>query len=232
MNGRVNDSDAHLGAFIDGELDAAERERALASFAADAALARRACELRQVKDLVRHAYADAQPPVARRRQRPQRAMAARAAAACLLVAAGAVLGWGLNDLSRNRSNETAGGRAAATTGNVVVHVSSGDIGAMQAALDRAESLATAPGGSRPRIEVLANSAGIDLLVQGASPFAQRIARMQREHPNVVFLACGQTLDNLRRRHVTVVLLPDVQVVSSAIDQVLRRLHEGWRYAKA
>lgn len=233
MNERLHGSDEYLGAFIDGELDAGERERALAALAADPQLAQRACELRRVKDLVRHAYADVRAPGGKRRPaRAHTAPAARAAIASALIVAGALLGWGLNDLARHVGGESGTGQAAAPTGNVVVHVSSGDIDAMRAALDQAERLASSATGAPPRIEVLANSSGIDLLVRGASPFAERIERIRREHPNVVFLACGQTLDNLQRRHVKVVLLPDVQVVSSALDQVLLRLREGWRYAKA
>lgn len=233
MNERRHASDEYLGAFIDGELDAGERERALAALEADSQLAQRACELRRIKDLVRHAYADTRPPGGERRSpRAHAALAARAAIASGLIVAGALLGWQLNELTRHVAGESGAGQAAVPTGNVVVHVSSGDIDAMRAALDQAERLASSATGSTPRIEVLANSSGIDLLVQGASPFAERIERIRREHPNVVFLACGQTLDNLQRRNVKVVLLPEVKVVSSALDQVLLRLREGWRYAKA
>lgn len=230
MNEKLQASDEYLGAFIDGELDAGERERALAALEADSQLAQRACELRRVKDLVRHAYADVRAPGGKRRPPWARAaLAARAAVGGALIVAGVLLGWGLNDLTRHVSD---GRQATVPTGNVVIHVSSGDIDSMRAALDQAERLASSTTDSPPRVEVLANSSGIDLFVRGASPFAERIERIRREHPNVVFLACGQTLDNLQRRHVKVVLLPDVKVVSSALDQVLLRLREGWRYSKA
>lgn len=233
MNEKLHGSDEYLSAFIDGELDGGERERALAALDADAQLAQRACELRRVKDLVRHAYADVRAPGGEHRSPRARAgLAARAAIASALIVAGALLGWGLNDLTRHVAGGSGAGQANAPSGNVVIHVSSGDIGAMRAALEQAERLASSATDAPLRIEVLANSSGIDLLVQGASPFAERIERIRREHPNVVFLACGQTLDNLQRRNVKVVLLPDVKVVSSALDQVLLRLREGWRYSKA
>jgi hypothetical protein len=52
---------------------------------------------------------------------------------------------------------------------------------------------------------------------------------RRGHPNAVFRPCGQALGNLTSGSA---LLPRVQVVSSALDQVLPRLRAGLRDAKA
>ncbi|MBL8478523.1 MAG: hypothetical protein JNK59_04380, partial [Sterolibacteriaceae bacterium] len=63
-------SDEQLNAFIDEELDSADRERVLAAVAVDGELAQRACALRLVKEQVRHAYAE--PPAAPSRRQPMR----------------------------------------------------------------------------------------------------------------------------------------------------------------
>ena len=82
-------SDEQLNAFIDDELDAADRERVLTAVAVDGALAQRACALRLLKEQVRHAYAE--PPAAPSRQRPARPW--RALAMALMLAGAAVGGW-------------------------------------------------------------------------------------------------------------------------------------------
>jgi anti-sigma factor RsiW len=61
---RNADCDENINAWLDGEAASAEREEIFAALGADPALERRACELRRVKALVRHAYEDIAPPAA------------------------------------------------------------------------------------------------------------------------------------------------------------------------
>jgi intracellular sulfur oxidation DsrE/DsrF family protein len=122
----------------------------------------------------------------------------------------------------------------ASADRVLVHIASSDAGHVGPALDGIEGLLRdARAAGRPvAVEVIANIGGIDLLRVGASPYPARVAALQAAYPELSFIACGQTLERLRERGATVQLLPGVRRASSALDQVVRRLQEGWVYVKA
>lgn len=219
-------SDEQLNAFVDDELDAADRERILAAVAADGELAQRACALRLIKEQVRHAYAEA--PVAPSRRAPQRHWRALAT---VLVLAGAVgVGW----LARDRMADPTGPYARKVdTAHVILHLTAWDSGRARTALDDAEGLLrTARESGRPiEVELVANAGGLDLLRAGVSPHAERIAALRGENPNFALIACGQTVERLRERGVEVRLLPGTRVASSALDQIVMRMSQGWSYIR-
>jgi intracellular sulfur oxidation DsrE/DsrF family protein len=79
---------------------------------------------------------------------------------------------------------------------------------------------------------VANGAGLDLLRADRSPLAERVIALNERHPNVKLIACNLTMDRLRRRGETVALLPGVQVVPSALDEIVDRLNSGWLYVRS
>jgi intracellular sulfur oxidation DsrE/DsrF family protein len=219
-------SDEQLNAFIDDELDTADREHVLAAVAVDGELAQRACALRLVKEQVRHAYAE--PPDAPSRRQPARPW--RALAMALLLAGAAVSGW----IARDQAG--MGGDTYARkpdTGHVILHLASSDEQRARVALDDAEGLLrTAQDAGQPiAVELVANAGGLDLLRAGVSPHADRIARLRTEHPNLALIACGQTVERLRERSIEVRLLPGTRVASSALDQIVTRMGQGWSYVR-
>ena len=88
-------SDERLNAFVDGELEASEKSEVFEALGKDSTLSQRTCELRQLSELVRHAYDH--PPQSERLQkkeaRRQISAFGQAAAATLLIGLGATLGW-------------------------------------------------------------------------------------------------------------------------------------------
>ena len=106
-------------------------------------------------------------------------------------------------------------------------------GQCEAALEQAEGLFIAARDSgRPiSVEIVANGSGLDLLRQAASTQAPRIASMQHAYPSLRFVACGQTVQKLRERGDDVRLLPGTVVASSALDQIVQRLQQGWAYVR-
>ena len=219
-------SDEQLNAFIDDELDAADRERVLTAVAVDGALAQRACALRLLKEQVRHAYAE--PPAAPSRQRPARPW--RALAMALMLAGAALGGWIARDQVGVVGNSLA---RKADTGHVVLHLAAWDEQRARIALDDAEGLLrTAREAGQPiEVELVANRGGLDLLRTEVSPHADRIARLRAEHPNFALIACGQTVERLREKGLGVHLLPGTQVASSALEQIVTRMSQGWSYVR-
>ena len=94
-------------------------------------------------------------------------------------------------------------------GRVTLHVSSGQPLGGRAVLARAEgNLEAARGAGRQvSVEIVASSEGLDLLREGVSSPAARIASLRAAYPGLSLLACGQTAQRLREGGTEVRLLP-------------------------
>lgn len=237
-------SDELRGAFVDGQLDPAEWARIAEQAERDAALREEVCELRMLKDMVRHAYAV--PPARRRAARETGGFGWRSIAAAAVAFAAA--GWfghawwaGARTLDpasvyalRGDWHALRADWRTLDANRVLVHVSSGRREALATALDEVEDLLRSARAARRSVEVeiVANSTGLDLLRANASPYAARIAALRREFPELSLVACGQTLERRRAGGQQVTLLPGTVVAPSALDQVIKRLRGGWIYVRA
>lgn len=239
----IDVSDEILHAFIDGELDVAESEKLIARMQGDKALSQRVCVLRTLRSMVRLAYAEPpvverRPPVVRRRQFVQ-----RCALGCLVLLAGLSSGWTLRGLESRtvaarpavapEGYQTVSLAREADPNRVILHIDSAAPDKMRAALDQADRMlddATREGRAM-RLEIIANSRGIELLRAGHSPFAERIARMHQRHPNLNWVACGQSIARLTSEGKTVELLPATHTAPTAIGEIVSRLQQGWTYVR-
>lgn len=221
-------------AFVDGELDQAEWARVAARLQQDEGLRAQVCGIRAVKDLVQNAYA--QPAVAPRA--PLRGTRwAAIAAVCLLSVAAGWLGrsaWSPEAIELERAL-TAGATLREVVGDrILVHVSTSRRETIATALDEIEDVlrAASRDGRWLRVEVVANSSGLDMLRSDVAPFPERLAALRAAYPGVTLVACNQSIDRLREKGVVVRLLPGVEVAPSALDQVVKRLQGGWAYVRA
>lgn len=232
-------SQEQLYAFIDGELAAGEREEALARLKEDPAFKAAVCDAHVMKELVRGAYAD----LSAEHQGVAAACGLtwrRALVACLLLCLGLGGGWfahglavpggvaGLSGLPDGYTPVALSERVDA--GKVVLHLDSGDPARFAAALDLAGRLLDRRGAGA-QVEIVANSYGLNLLRNDRSPYRERIAELAKRHANLAFVACGQTVARLRQEGVHVVLVPEAGMASSAIQEILTRMSEGWVYVK-
>ena len=236
-------SDELLHAFIDGELDVAESEKLLARMQDDKPLSQRVCALRSLRSMVRLAYAEPpriepKTPLVRPRQLVQ-----RCAFGCLILLAGLSSGWALRGLGAQTvalqpaasadGYRTVSLAREADPDRVMLHIDSAAPDKMQAALDQADRLLNraAQQGRPMQLEIIANSGGIELLRAGNNPFAERIARMQRHHANVYWVACGQSLERFASEGKQVRLLPATRTAPTAIGEIVSRLQQGWTYIR-
>ncbi len=227
-------SEEQLNAFVDGELDPEEKSRLYNESADSPELDMRLCQMRKLKELVRHAYDDV-PPATRPRGPTLRRPGpfGRALVAGVLLAIGATagyLGHGLisADTANNRPAATA--QALEQADNYLLHVVSGDPEQMHSALAHARFLldSTDEGDIR-RVEIVANERGLDLLRSDVTPFAEEIRALQKN--NVVFYACARSIQRLEEKGVKVILVPDIKQDYTALDRVVMRMQDGWKYEK-
>jgi intracellular sulfur oxidation DsrE/DsrF family protein len=236
-------TDARLNALIDGELAPAEAVALLEQLRAEPALLERWSQLRLTKELVRHACRDAasapRPPRPSSEARVGGGRQVRRALVALsLLGGAAAAGWLLRRPSEREHDRLAGAPAVpsgagAPTHRIVLHLSSNAIGQEAATLERAEGLiqAARDAGSDIAVEIVANGSGLDLLRVAASRHAQRIAALQASYPTLSLVACGQTVQRLRETGADVQLIPGTVVASSALDQIVQRLQQGWVYVR-
>jgi intracellular sulfur oxidation DsrE/DsrF family protein len=245
-------SEEHLNAFIDGELDALEKNDVFKVLNNDNGLNQQACELRQLGELVRHAYE--KPPEIEKYRKSDTSRGAtwgRAAAATLLLGLGTTLGWlghqqsqpqVASDMSamywdeHNAFQNTDLSLVTSAQHNkkIIVHLNTSSADSFEKALDTAEQLMKtyADGDMGAEIEVVANASAVKMLRTNYSPYANRVRELQDRYLNLTFLACKDAMDHARELEdpkTDVTLLPDVDVTPSALEHILNRLSEGWVY---
>lgn len=226
MNERRREfSDERLNAFVDGELDAQERDELLAAATADAELGHRLCELRATKDLIRHAYNPAPGSVRHARRGIGGWGGALAATVALVV--GVVIGW-----QGHRATGESGPLLAGAThpARILIHLDSAAEDRMEETLDIAETY-LAKVGSQAKVEIVVNNSGLNLLREETSPYVERIAAMSSRHELLSFVACGYAISRYRNSGRSVTLLPGAHVAKTGVEHIVDRVQEGWTYVK-
>jgi intracellular sulfur oxidation DsrE/DsrF family protein len=226
-------SDEFINAFVDDQLTPEEKAQVYARLSGNEALSRQICELRKTRDLVQLAYKE--PPM------PTRGMATFSAgrkiklgvAAGLMLTIGAITGWFLHQPSANQVISVAqNGPADDVPAKVLFHVSDGHAEHLKGVLDDVEGLMQYYRRSHQtaRVEVITNGEGLGLVLDGISPYAERIQKMQKEYHGLTFVACQNTIDRFQEElGITAKLLPGVVVIDSGVAQIMRRQHQGWAY---
>lgn len=232
-------SEEFLNAFVDNQIDAGEKSRAYPLIDEDEQLNRQVCELHKISDLVRLAYREPPPPRARRRLARDFAHRLSPLFAPLVLASGIAIGWLLHTvLPVSPLNPPMGTRVAAArtiTTKVLFHLDNDNRADMRQVLQEAGTLLARyrAEGRLAKVEVLADGPGLSLLRRHITPFAARIAQLKSEYPNLIFAACQDTIDRLRRRTgITVHLLPQAIIVPSAVAEIVRLQRRGWTYISA
>ena len=224
-------SEEMLNAFADNELDGSEKAELLECIATDETLRAKVCETWHLKELVRSAHPLEEKAEARKKGRRWHLLGLPLAA-CLLLMIGAGSGWMIHEhIDESGISGTELRTIQARGGRVVLHVVSGEPMEIDRALRKAELLAAThdASGSALQVEVLVNGPGIKMLQAGNLAVADRVSHMREHYRNLRLVACNETMNRMRERGVDVSLLPDVDVVPSALEEISTRIDQGWRY---
>lgn len=224
-------SDEQLNAYVDQQLDHEDRERVLGATIRDQRLAEEVFALFQMKELVQQAYRE---PPGSFRNPVRRSRRFLPWVAVFIVAMFTGLGGYYSHSGGNYVSNTFYDhrqiRPAALAGKrVLLHVDSNDPNRAQQAMQIVRRLLA----EHPpeQIEVIANGAGL-AMVRAGSAQADTVHSLTSHYANVKFRACGFAMEATRLKEGRpVVLLPEVKKVDAALNEILRRLQEGWVYIK-
>lgn len=242
MNRNEDFSDEILNAFIDDQLDHDERAQILSALRHDEALTQRICDLQKVRSLLQLAFNEKE--VVPEHQQPaiqQHWISLRKGiAAGVLIVVGVLGGWfshqqlstdkTLIEYAQTIRNNPAIGENE--TWQVMLHVSHNEARRFKVLLNETEKLlATYKKNNQPlQVEILANAKGLDLLKDENSPNALKLKQLKATYGNLMVSVCGQTLKRVQKETgKSVSLIPDTNVVRSAIHQVSKRQKQGWTY---
>ncbi|MCB2102002.1 MAG: DsrE family protein [Rhodobacterales bacterium] len=117
---------------------------------------------------------------------------------------------------------------------VVIHVDENDPARMNLALNNAANLDSyyKDKGEEVEIEIVAYGPGLNMLVAGKSPVADRIKSFGQNFDNIGFKACGNTHKKMSKKAgKDVALLPEAQMVTAGVVYLIERQEEGWSYIR-
>ncbi len=235
MNTETEISEEQLHLFVDGELDPAEANAILEALDEDEALRERVGQLQHLKALVRHQYpltSSEQDSTATPRLRRHYAIAA----SILVLVTGMVLGWMGHQLSDGRLAQTtfghdSGSTAIAQGNRILLHIDDSDRGKLQALIAYTEALLENNQQQDLKIEVVANAGGLDIFRTDNTPEKLKLRKLSQRYSNLELFACANAIARLREKGIEVDLIPEAHTGASALDHIIQRMQEGWRYHK-
>lgn len=238
-------TDEQLNLFIDGQLDTDEVDLIHQAIVDDMSLRERVCQLKAIRELVGYAYDNAPEP--EHEDKPDDNFGRRrwqGIAASMLIAIGALTGWMVNENVRSDDRIASATDvfqyfkdkepADRTERKIIIHVATGDIATVNAALNEAEQLlASYQESSTPmKLDIITNKDGINMLRVGVSPYADRIERIIDANDNVSFYACQRSIEKaMQKEGRDIVMLPHTFTTKTAKELISDRLEKGWVYIK-
>jgi len=117
---------------------------------------------------------------------------------------------------------------------VAIQVSDNDKGQMNLALNNAKNIIDyfKEKGEPVAIEIVAYGPGLHMFRTDTSPVKDRIAPMALEHPNLKFIACGNTQANQSKAEgKQVSLISEATVVPAGVVRLMELQKQGYAYIR-
>lgn len=117
---------------------------------------------------------------------------------------------------------------------VAIHVNQDDPAVMNMALNNVQNVANyyKSEGDEVTIEVVTYGPGLNMLIPGKSPVAERIKAMSLELEHISFAACGNTLAGMQKKagH-DIALMSEAVVVPSGVVRLIELQEQGYAYVR-
>ena len=230
-------SDEIINAYIDGELLGSEKIEFENMLEGDAELQKTLESLYALKAQLKNAYESVEPPA-----KPQYKVGNyRLVASAMALAFTFAMGWFGAGVVQQQTDSMVDANTynpgmqiiAEQPGKYILHISVRDKNKFKQTLDQAEALMTNYQNNEQNIqlEIIANAGGLDLFRKDASPYVQRVQNLQKRYPNIKFVACSNAIERLQEQGIEPEFINAVSKDETAIDQVVKRIHQGWSYIK-
>lgn len=214
-------TEEELNAFVDDQLNSADRSRVLEAMGRDENLQKRVAEIQQTRNLLRHAYTQVpQPP---QTKTLSLSWQKQAIAASALAAFGFVGGWLVHTLP---FNHLLAANAVAQPKGVVIQVSEADPAKWEMALLSSRNVRKAYGDKGVGVEIVAYGPGLKMLHHDSVV----TAGLQEAALNgVKLIACGSSMSMTRTTRAQ--LHSVVEIVPAGIVEIMERQRDGYAYVR-
>lgn len=236
-------SDEMINAFVDDELDREERQAFKLLMEQDRMLHQRVRNICEIKKAVKASYSEIPVPEMSTSRQPRRMQIwTQVAVVAMVMCLGLVIGWySHKDLAyvanTGVSSQLKGihlSQVNFTKSNkIILHVGGSSHNRLKRTLDKIQLIISqySKNDMPFQLEIIANAGGLDLLREDVSPYKRQIEDIMAKYHNVSFFACSNTLDRLRAEGIKPMLIKHTKTGSTAVEQIVKRLQEGWVYVK-
>jgi uncharacterized protein len=117
---------------------------------------------------------------------------------------------------------------------LVLQVASNEPGTMNLALNNATNVAEhyRASGEKVEIEIVVYGPGLHMLRDDTSPVKSRIASLRQSSPDISFMACNNTQQNMQKQEgKEIPLVPEAKIVKSGVVRVMELQEQGWAYVR-
>ncbi len=236
-------SDEIINAFVDGELDGPEKEKFKLEMDVDDELFQRVKSVCELKKSLKQSYEQVTMPKDQFDfgHKSTFSVIRYGMAALLMLGLGVMLGWYSNEqvsIKGVAQSEALHGFkltpvSMSQPNKILLHIASSKKEKLQQTLHHIQNIIDKYDVSDLpfQIEVIANAGGIDLLREDVTPYKQKISEITAEYENVSFIACSSALDRLKVQGIEPRLISQAKTGVTAVEQIVKRLQEGWVYVK-
>ncbi len=127
-----------------------------------------------------------------------------------------------------------GAMAQGVTHYVAIHVDQNDPKVMNLALNNAQNITKyyESKGDTVVIEMVTYGPGLNMLIEGKSPVADRISVMSLEMENLSFAACANTMNKMEAKTGNKIpIIEEATIVPSGVVTLIELQEKGYAYVK-
>ncbi len=218
-----------MHAYVDGELSSPENLEIEQAMETDESLREEIIQISTLKRHVKDSYQlvnvpPYQPLVDNKKtgwQLPKSAVAA------LFI--GILLGFFSVNMPFNQALLSSSSQPQMAEKKYLIHLDSSNPQKLSAALDQTEKLLV-DGGPGLKVDFITNYHGVRLFDVN-NPKRAQLEGLLNRFDNLTLYACKRALQRAMEKGVKLDLLPQVKHDKPALDAVVERLNEGWKYIK-
>ncbi|MCW8931208.1 MAG: hypothetical protein OQL19_13325 [Gammaproteobacteria bacterium] len=229
-----------INAYVDDQLSDEVKAEILKKSQENEALSENICQARVIKEMVKLSYQS--PPDTHSDRHVNKNYSNRflyGVAASLFLLIGCIIGWkgayfyGNPLLNNSTLQQVQLNQNNINNHQVLLHIATDDPSRVESALGNAERLLMSYSNDEKfQLQILVNAEGIKILQASDSPYIDRIRTLATDNKNVSFLACQRSIERQKLKGVDIHLVKEASVIPEALEEIVKRLNQGWVYIRA